>query len=70
MIDAHILFVRKVAPPAGAWIETVDPALEHVAEWSRLPQARGLKHPISNGVVNKKWSRLPQARGLKPLPLL
>ncbi len=56
---------RKVASPAGAWIETVNIIKFGYLLWSRLPQARGLKLVWGSKEEKQGLSRLPQARGLK-----
>ncbi len=61
---------RRVAPHAGAWIETqrVNCSRDDVRR-SRLTQARGLKPVQFALTVAELSSRLTQARGLKRLIL-
>ena len=59
---------RKVAPPAGAWIETLTSVpIGASISASRPPRARGLKHDIVYLHHQSTLSRPPRARGLKPL---
>ena len=55
----------KVAPHAGAWIETISKVLALVVTWSPPMRGRGLKH---NAHANKKMQRSSppmRGRGLK-----
>ena len=55
----------KVAPHAGAWIETRYVELAIAAAASRLMRARGLKQVVAEFVNDPGESRLMRARGLK-----
>ena len=56
----------RVAPYAGAWIETLSSSSARTAaRSSRLTQARGLKHSLAGNCGAHSRSRLTQARGLK-----
>ena len=62
---ARPVSISSVAPHAGAWIETAHVAARCCPSWSRLTQARGLKHlPYFSSAIFTR-SRLTQARGLK-----
>ena len=64
--DANNL-ICKVAPPAGAWIETTVLTLMRTKNRSsRPPRARGLKLVGSPHMLDRRFtSRPPRARGLK-----
>ena len=58
--------IDKVAPPAGAWIETENGRCAGcICAWSRPPRARGLKLKIRLIAQTVPLSRPPRARGLK-----
>jgi hypothetical protein len=55
----------KVAPLAGAWIETLVHQSMRIFRPSRPSRARGLKRKHKIGESNEDWSRPSRARGLK-----
>ena len=58
----------RVAPHAGAWIETLNLCLNAVALQSPLMQGRGLKQDLcAPARLRRRRSPLMQGRGLKPL---
>ena len=56
---------RAVAPPAGAWIETLALQAWTLSKTSRPLRARGLKHHAQQAGVYAERSRPLRARGLK-----
>jgi len=57
----------RVAPHAGAWIETPERVRTAVTLSSPLTQGRGLKHETVFSHIPKSPSPLTQGRGLKHL---
>ena len=60
-----MVLLLSVAPPVGAWIETVITPNGYPVKGSRPPWARGLKHQGRAQSWNQNMSRPPWARGLK-----
>ena len=66
MLVLPIRNIRKVAPRAGAWIETGICRGKGGIEWSPLAQGRGLKLWCGKEFSEIMKSPLAQGRGLKP----
>ncbi len=60
-----LFFYIKVAPHAGAWIETYAPQPERGIFLSPLMQGRGLKLAVEQACRPPQGSPLMQGRGLK-----
>ena len=66
MIQNQSLFDIAVAPPAGAWIETLNMAAMTGSSESHPPRVRGLKQLVDEGLAQHLQSHPPRVRGLKP----
>jgi len=64
-LGRQMLKKMRVAPRAGAWIETPDNTLERLRVRSRPVRARGLKLAGYGVGVSHRESRPVRARGLK-----